>query len=310
VIGDFARRDADDDGVLPSGAHLRLDDPWQGGGVWRATTPPGPYATLDPLVALGLGWSERPTAEPDAEHPPEGPAAEPGGEPEAHDPPDDLDAGADLLSVTDSHLSWTVTLRLAHTLAGVSALPDRVVEELEAADLVGAKLRLVLAHDGYDLDPHEATQAVEVTRVGPRARLTGIGWPLEFFPGIVLTFIWQRGAVVLWARSSLLEAPITIDGVEYEHRYDPAVLTRDTAPGCARRGEQTRGPLTLRDRVLRAVRCAGHLDANGVAVLRRDLLADLVYGRAAGAAGAAALEPVVDALLADAVLTVEHASAG
>lgn len=254
VISDYARREADDDGVLSSGAHLRLDDGWQGGGVWRASDPPGPYARIDPLIALGLGWIE--SQQPLTAEPPPQPA-----EPELTpvndvEVPDNLDSGADLLSVTDSHLSWTVTLRLAHTLTGVAALPDRVAEELETAGLVGAKLRLQLTHDGYDLDPHDANQAVTVTRVGSRARLTGVEWPLEFFPGIVLTFTWQRGAVVLRARSTLLEAPVTIDSTEYEHRYDPAVLTRDTAPGCARRGGGDHGPLTLRQRVLRAVRRA------------------------------------------------------
>ena len=126
----------------------------------------------------------------------------------------------------------------------------------------------------------------------------------------MLTFTWQRGAVVLRARSTLLEAPVIIDSIEYEHRYDPAVLTRDAAPGCARRGGGDQGPLTLRERVLRAVRRAGHLDPDGVAVPRRDLLADLVYGRDAGAAGAAALEPVIDAMLAGGTLTVEQASVG
>jgi hypothetical protein len=306
VIGDYARREADDDGVLPSGAHLRLDDGWQGGGIWRASDPPGPYARIDPLVPLGLGWIESqqpPSAEPLAAEPELMPADD-------VEPPDDLDSGADLLSVTDSHLSWTVTLRLTHTLTGVAALPDRVIEEFETAGLAGAKLRLRLTHDGYELDPLDADQAVTVTQVGPRARLTGIEWPLEFFPGIVLTFTWQRGAIVLRARSTLLEAPVTIDGNEYEHRYDPAVLTLDTAPGCARRGSSDRGPLTLRERVLRAVRRAGHLDPNGVAVLRSDLLAGLVYGGDADEAGTAALEPVVDKMLAAGTLTAEQASVG
>ena len=129
VIGDYARREADDDGVLPSGAHLRLDDGWQGGGVWRASDPPGPYARIDPLIALGLGWIE--SQQPPAAEPPPQPPAEP--EPTPVDDvelPDDLDSGADLTSVTDSHLSWTVTLRLAHTITGVAALPDRVAKEL------------------------------------------------------------------------------------------------------------------------------------------------------------------------------------
>jgi hypothetical protein len=308
VIGDYARREADDDGVLSSGAHLRLDDGWQGGGVWRASDPPGPYARIDPLIALGLGWIE--SQQPPAAEPPQ-PAAEP--EPIPVDDvelPDDLDSGAELTSVTDSHLSWTVTLRLTHTITGVAALPDRVAKELETVGLIGAKLRLRLTHEGYGLDPQDADQVVTVTRVGSRTRLTGVEWPLEFFPGIVLTFTWQRGAVVLRARSTLLEAPVTIDSIEYEHRYDPAVLTRDTAPGCARRGDGDGGPLTLRQRVLRAVRRAGHLDPDGIAVLCRDLLADLVYGRDAGAAGTAALQPVVDAMLADGTLTAAQASVG
>jgi hypothetical protein len=307
-VGDYARRKADD-GVLPSGGHLRLDDGWQGGGVWRASDPPGPYARIDPLVPLGLGWIE--SRQPTAADPLAPLAAQtqpvPAGAVEA---PDDLDTGADLVSVTDSHMSWTVTLRLTHTLTGVAALPDRVAEEFETARLIGTKLRLRLTHDGYELDPQDADQAVSVTRFGPRARLTGIDWPLEFFPGTVLSFTWQRGAVVLRARSTLLEAPVSIDNTEYEHRYDPAVLTRDTAPGCARRGGSDHGPLTLRERVLRAVRHAGHIDPEGVAVLRRELLADLVYGRGSGTAGTAALEPVIDALLADGELTTEQASLG
>jgi len=297
VISDYARREADDDGVLPSGAHLRLDDGWQGGGVWRASDPPGAYAGIDPLVPLSLGWTECQLA----------PQPAPGESIGTHE---ELDSGADLLSVTDSHVSWRATLRLAHTLSGVAALPERVAEEFRTTGIADAKLRLLLHHDGYDLDPESADQAVTITSVDGSVRMAGIEWPLEFFPGIILTFTWQRGAVVVRARSTLLEAPVTIDGTEYEHRYDPAVLTRDTAPGCARRGSGDRGPLTLRERVLRAVRRAGHLDPDGVAVLPRDLLADLVYGRDAGTAGNAALEPVVDALLAEGTLTAEQASVG
>ena len=307
VIGDFACREVDDAGVLSSGAHLRLDDGWQGGGVWRASDPPGPNSRIDPLIALGLGWvegHESTAAKSQAETKREPVPVD------NFEPLDELDSHAGLLSVTDSQMSWTVTLRLAHTLAGLSVLPERVVEEFEVAGLIGAQLRLRLSHDGYELDPEDADQTVTITRVGPRTRLTGIEWPLDFFPSIMLTFTWQRGAIVLWVRSTLLEAPVTIDGTEYEHRYNPAVLTRDTAPGCAHRGSGDHGPLTLRERVLRAVRLAGHLDADGIAVLGRDLLADLVYGSDAGAAGAAALEPVVNAMLADGTLTLGQASTG
>jgi hypothetical protein len=74
-----------------------------------------------------------------------------------------------------------------------------------------------------------------------------------------------------------------------------------------RRGGEPRGPLSLRDRVLRAVRVRGLLDPNGVAVLRRDLLADAVYGAQVGVGAGAALEPVVADLVADGRLSAELA---
>jgi hypothetical protein len=106
--------------------------------------------------------------------------------------------------------------------------------------------------------------------------------------------------------STLAAAPVVIDGVQYDHRYDPAVLTRDGAPGSSRHVGADR-PLTLRSRVLRAVRTAGRLDAHGVAALPEARLADLVFVPQVGPGGAAALRPVVQALLADGTLTLEDA---
>ena len=292
VIGDDARRESDEHGALPSGAHLRLDDAWQGGGVWRASLPAGPYASADPLVPYGLGWLDSlPVAAlEEQQQDPEVPGA----------------AGPQLLMVSDSHLTWAVTLRLSHLLASTVPVPPRVGEEVEAAGLLGARMRLMLGHDGCDLDAAEATQDVTCTRVGSGLHLSGVIWPLEFFAGIVLTFTWQRGALTLRAVSTLADAPVVIDGVQYDHRYDPAVLTRDSAPGSPRRAGAG-GPLTLRARVLRAVRTVGRLDAAGAAALPETRLVDLVYGPYAGPGGAAALRPVVQVLLADGTLTLEHA---
>ena len=180
VFGDYATREADD-GVLPSGAHLRLDDAWQGGGIWRASTPPGSYAHLGPLVPLGLGWAEsqQPPA-PEVEEAAELPSQEPSGETET---PDESAATAALLSVTDSHISWTVPLRLAHILNGVAVLPDRAVTEFEETRLVGSGLRLLVTHDGYGLSQEEADQAIRVTLADGRTRLTGIAWPRNTSPG-------------------------------------------------------------------------------------------------------------------------------
>lgn len=292
VIADHARRDVDDDGTLPGGVHLRLDDAWQGGGVWRASCPPGEHALTDPLLPLGLGWLGTLSPPDDATL-------------AAADTEQDA-TGGELLSVSDSHVSWSVPLRLKYLLEGISPVPNPVASLLNEHGAVGSALRLQLTHEPYDLLPDEATQEVTVERAGRAARMGGVSWPLEFPVGIVVTFVWPIGGRVLRAATTLLDAPVVVDGEIYEHRFDPQVVTRGTAPGCPRRGRPQPGPLSLRDRVLRAVRLAGLLDTDGVAVLRRDLLPAEVYGAGAGQDAAAALEPVVTELLRSSVLQMER----
>ncbi|MEY9937592.1 hypothetical protein [Streptacidiphilus sp. MAP5-3] len=300
VVSDYARRETDEQtGLLPGGVHLRLDDPWQGGGVWRAEYPDSAYTRVEVTEPLGLGWLETlPTALPQ-----EAPAPVP--EPPLLEDEED-DEGETQLSVTDSQVSWTHTLRLAHLLGSRLPLPQILGTHMRDAGLSGVRLRLMLTHDGYDLDPAEAAQAVESELAG-RVQLCGVEWPWEFFPSIVLTCTWPRGAGVIRATSTLLECPVTIDGQHIEHRYDASVLTREAAPGTPRRGGVGAGTLTLAQRVLRAVRCLGRLEPGGSTVLARSSLPIAVYGRpddleAAAQAGEtaamAALGPAVDELIA------------
>ena len=100
---------------------------------------------------------------------------------------------------------------------------------------VAPRLRLLLTHDGYELDRSQAQQNTDTQLHGPRPQLGGIDWPLEFFPGIMLTCTWPRGSGVVRATSTRLDVPVTVDGMEIEHRYDASILTRDTAPGEPRR---------------------------------------------------------------------------
>jgi hypothetical protein len=289
VISDYARREADETtGLLPGEIHLRLDDPWQGGGVWRAEHPGSTYAHVDVTKPLGLGWlTTLPTILPDE------PPAVPGDrvdedeaapEPEAPQPEPDDDGGLNELTVTDSQVSWNQALRLTHLLEGRLPLADLISVHMRDAGLAGVHLRLILTHDGYDLDPAEATQTVNADLFGC-PQLTGVAWPLEFFPGIVLTCTWGRGAGVIRATTTLLDTPVTIDGLEIEHRYNPRILTRDAAPGHPRHGgapsERTAaGTLTLTQRVLHAVRRLGLLDPDGRAVLARTHLPAAVHGTA------------------------------
>lgn len=285
VLSDFARREADETtGLLPGGVHLRLDDPWQGGGVWRAEHPDSAYAHVEVTEPLGLGWLSAPVV-PD-------PGADPGSPPEPEPAPDDEDTQQ--LTVTDSQVSWTQPLRLTHLLDGRLPLPDMITPQMRDAGLPGVRLRLMLTHDGYELDPAEAAQAV-AANLFDRPQLTGIQWPLEFFAGIQLVCTWPRGAGVVRATTILLDCPVTIDGLDIEHRYDPRILTRDAAPGQARRGATGAGTLTFAQRILRAVRRLGRLDPEGRAVLARTHLLAAVYGTPD--ASAAELDPVIDQLI-------------
>ena len=57
VVSDYVHGDADEvTGLLPDEVSLRLDDPWQGGGVWRAEHPGSIYARVEVTQPLGLGW--------------------------------------------------------------------------------------------------------------------------------------------------------------------------------------------------------------------------------------------------------------
>ena len=55
-------------GVLDDGVHLRLDDDWQAGGIWRAerVADPEHYSlkTVPPALPLGLGYAESDVALP------------------------------------------------------------------------------------------------------------------------------------------------------------------------------------------------------------------------------------------------------
>lgn len=279
VIGDHARRDVDDTtGLLADEVHLRLDDPWQGGGIWRAEHPGSVYAQVDVTEPLGLGWSATlPSAAEETDPTPADEAVCP--EPST----DELEPNeAAELTIIDSQLSWTQPLRLAHLLNGVLPVPEVVGAQMRDAGLAGTRMRLTLTHDGEFLDSSDAVQTVEADLFG-HPRLSAVSWPIEFFAGIVVICTWAWGSSACRATTTLLDIPVAVDGMVIEHRYAPWILTRDMAPGQPRRGQADQSgelaSLTLAQRVLRAVRSLGKLDPGGRAVLARTDLPSAVYGK-------------------------------
>jgi hypothetical protein len=268
IFADYLRGDAED-GLLFDQVHLRLDDAWQGGGIWRAEAPGSAHALLDPTVPRGFGWAETlaPPVPPAAAEPPT-PEPEPESEPEPEDGYAD-----DELDVSDSQISWTVALRAAHIDAGLLTLPQPAAHALISDRRDGTRMRLLLNHDGYQLDVTDATQmATADLNVSP-AVLTGVSWPMDYFPGILLTVTWPRNTATLRITSTLLDMPVTVDDeLDIEHCYDPRIVTRDAL-------DRTRSTSnTLTQRILRAVRRLGLLDPDGVARLARDQLSQEVYG--------------------------------
>jgi hypothetical protein len=316
VVSDYVRGESDEmSGLLPGEVSLRLDDPWQGGGVWRAERPGSADARVDITQPLGRGWTSSLPSEAPTNVPETTPESTADPEPELEED-SGRDDDASELTVSDSQISWTQPLRLSHQLDGRLPLPEHVAGAMRGG---APRLRLMLTHDGYELDPFHAQQNTDTELYVPQPQLGGIDWPLEFFPGIILTCTWPRGGSVVRVTSTLLEAPVTVDGMEIEHRYDAAILTRDTAPGEGRRdtagsGSSTgaAGTLTLAQRVLRAVRRLGLLDPNGCAVLARSTLPKAVYGStnssAARPSADVSLDEVVDRLVRTGDLSVDVAS--
>jgi hypothetical protein len=290
IFADYLRGDAEN-GLLFDQVHLRLDDSWQGGGIWRAEAPGSIHALLDPTVPRGFGWADTlaPPVPPAAVEPPA-----PKSEPE--------DGYEDELDVSDSQISWTVALRAVHIDAGWLTLPQPAAHILISDRRDGTRMRLLLKHDGYQLDVTDATQMATADLHGSPAVLTGVSWPMDYFPGILLTVTWPRNTATLRITSTLLDQPVTIDDeLDIEHCYDPRIVTRDAL-------DRTGGTsATLAQRILRAVRRLGLLDSEGVARLARDQLPHEVYGSST-AQTEQALDTAVAQLLERGALTQDFGS--
>jgi len=274
VVADYLAEHAVD-GVLPTGVSVRLDDDWQCGGVWRTEHPASPQPGIDVLAAGGLGWTST-LPQRDSEELESDDNNEPDDEP--------------LFTITDSQISWVVPVRLAHLIGGRSPLPQQVAGLLTGGGAQpGRTVRLSLVHDGVELAVDEATQDGvgvhgSVTDVSGRLQLAPLTWPLELLPAVKVTFVLPLGASgsstssVITAFTTRLEVPVDVDGVVYDHEFDPRVLTRDTAPGSLDRHGRSPRPLSLAASIVRAVRTRGWLHDDGTAVLETADLLTALYG--------------------------------
>ncbi|MFJ9443780.1 hypothetical protein ACIRRH_18175 [Kitasatospora sp. NPDC101235] len=200
--------------------------------------------------------------------------------------------------MTDSEVVWRFPLRLAHIMDGYVPLRPRIADELRAAlQGTAATVRFELAHPGEELDESEAVQDTVSDLSDEQGRLTGIKWPLSFFPGLELLVQWPRHGRVVRATTALMETPVTVDGLTIGHGYSKDVFTRENAPGSTREEDSPIG-LDGRGLVMRAVRRCGLLTVDGHALLDRSGLPTAVFGQPPAAWQTVALEAAVEELLA------------
>jgi len=270
VIADYLADHAVD-AVLPTGTRVSLDDDWQGGGVWRTEHPANPETGTDLLAADGLGWSST-LPQPDPEELKTG----------VHNDPD----GESPVVITDSQVSWVVPVRLVHLVEGRSPLPQYVADLItDSGAQPGRTVRLSLVHEGVELANDEASQdgiGVHLSAAN-RPQLGPLTWPLELLPAVKVTFVLPLNAsgssagTLMSASTTRLDMPVDIDGIVYGHEFDPRILTRDAAAGSPKRHSRQPRPLSLAERIVRAVRTQGWLENDGTAVLETSELPAAVY---------------------------------
>ncbi|MGW8634888.1 hypothetical protein ACWGNX_26305 [Streptomyces sp. NPDC055793] len=294
ALADVVQGDSDH-GLFGSGSRITLDDAFEGGGVWRSHHPGDAEAPGDPLVPAGRGWNSTLHALPKPEtevelEPVDAPLAD----------KDALGTG-DLLRIDAQEIVWRAPLRLAHLIGGWFPLHPFVAERLRRPRGAYPTFHLELDHAGETLDAKEAVQEVAVELGDESGRLTGVVWPRDFFPGLMLELRRLRGDTVIRLATTRLQERVQAGDRETGHCYDPRVLTREDVPGSSRHSDSAVG-LGPRQLVIRTVRRCGLLTLDGHALMDRSVLPSAVYGRRPARSQAAALDSAVAELLAERLL--------
>jgi hypothetical protein len=165
-----------------------------------------------------------------------------------------------------AELAWRAALYRMHLQGGWCVLP----EGRALPDEDRRRLQLRLEHRGPGQARGAVTQTVSLRRRGGQWEISGIEWPTDLLPGTLVDFTWQWGTPFVEARTALLPKPERVGDLEFRHRYDLQVVTRETAPG----SDQDREVPDLSDAswVLRTLRKLGYLSVDGEAILAEEAL--------------------------------------
>ncbi|MBA3375633.1 MAG: hypothetical protein H0U00_07450 [Actinobacteria bacterium] len=232
-------------GVLEDAVHVRLDDDWQAGGIWRAerVEDADHYSlkTLPATLPLGLGYSE--TA---------GVAAA------------DVELAVAAPELGASQLSFTGYLTKRDRALGRLQLTPEAAAALAPGDV---DVRLV--HDSN-------RDGMSVERDGNH--LYGIEWPWSCHPGIVLRCNIESGMSVVKVRTEPAVPPIRIDGAELRFQTNEAVYRHEMGLEELTAAEKRSAP-SLTELIHCAFRTGGR-DRDGARELTLSELASIVLGPA------------------------------
>lgn len=183
-----------------------------------------------------------------------------------------------------------VTRRFALSRTDIDATtcpaPEEVVELLRHRDVV----TVVLEHHVRGVTPER--QVFETSlRQNVSWLFSGIAWPADVRPGVLVTVSWQAAKDRVVVRTVALAEPTRIDGVDYFHEYDPTVVTREFDPGISNRGQ-----------VLSTVRRLGRVFADGSAVFAESGLAAR-SGLGRGTRGSFLLRNAIEQLIREGYVT-------
>lgn len=170
--------------------------------------------------------------------------------------------------------TWRQTLHREHLRRRELPIPSGVRITGKRA---GLEVPLAIDHQSPAEPGRIQVVMAKVSENGSQLVIEEPGWPADFFPGIVLEMSWIPARATFVGRTQELDTPLVvrgtaarIDGRYVGHRYDPQVITRETAPGGP--GSTIPEGLSETDWVLRALQILGYLDAEGRAVLAEDAL--------------------------------------
>ncbi|MHB8376250.1 MAG: hypothetical protein ACYDEB_04770 [Dehalococcoidia bacterium] len=234
-------------GVLATGVHLRLDDDWQSGGIWRAerVVDPERYSlkAVPAVIPLGLGYAESAPA------------------PEVTEM-----LAADEQPIAASQTSFRVALTRRDRELG------RLRLSREAATVLAAgEVDVAIRHD-------ETRERYGAERDG--TALYGIRYPLALHPGVVLHCNVEGNGSVVRIRTVRVTPPVTAsDGTRFDYDtnvgvYEREMRLRELAPA------GKRGALSLTELINRAFRLRGRHGEDGGRALTFSELATVILGPA------------------------------